>query len=144
MMVTPPCNSSFCVQPLIGPRRKGYSCGIKTRMENVCSRIRNVCSRMENQRLANPTPWGMGRKSLKAYSDSLSTGNSCVMKTSQDVWGTPMNCWSYIGIAFFSPWWHLVLIPVRLWRKDFGHKVVWRWWSPTLCSLAMETSAKCS
>ena len=54
------------------------------------------------------------------------------------------NWFDNVGIAFIPPWWHLVLTPVRLRRRDFGHKIVWRWWSPTSCSLATETSAKSS
>ena len=55
MMVSPLCNSSFCIHFLIRVRRMVYSCGVKIRM-------RNVCSHMGTQSLANPTPWRMGRK----------------------------------------------------------------------------------
>ena len=40
------------------------------------------------------------------------------------VWGTFMNHWSHIRIAFVRPWWHLLVTSVRLWHKDFDHKVI--------------------
>ena len=119
MIVSPPCSSSFCIYLLIGARRMVYSCGVRTKMKNVCYRI-------EIQSFANPTPWKMGRISLKIYPDSLNFANGCVRKTSPNVLGIFKNRWSCIGIAFARPWCHLVETLIRLWHKKFGHKVVWR------------------